>query len=393
MTRLRETSGQSTESSGHNRGMAVPSAPEPAAELGRPAAEHWSFPRGAAGIVVLLDFAAEQGVPSAEVVRGLGVDEAALHDPSTLVPAEAELGMLRNLAAALGSRDGVGIELGARYHVTAFGVLGFALMSSRTVAEAMSLALRFLDLSHIFTVPQVDVLGEEVLLALDTVDLPPDLERLLVERDLAAIHTVLGQLVPGGVPFTSVDLAFPAPARDDVYVRVLGVRPRFGAPRTVVRFDAEHLGRALPQASPHSLALAEQMCRDVVSHRRDRDGVTEQVRVRITQALARPATAGEPAGAGMPAVAAALSMSERTLRRRLAASGTRYQALLDEVRQALAEELLETGMLPVEDVAQRLGYAESSSFIHAFKRWRGETPVQYRDRVRRRPTAAPGSVR
>jgi AraC-like DNA-binding protein len=131
------------------------------------------------------------------------------------------------------------------------------------------------------------------------------------------------------------------------------------------------------------------MCRDVVSRRRGRDGITEQVRVRITQALARPASgAGGPADAGMPAVAAALSMSERTLRRRLAAAGTRYQVLLDEVRQALAEEMLETGMLSVEDVAQRLGYAESSSFIHAFKRWRGETPARFR----RRPTAGPGSA-
>lgn len=369
-------------------------------DLERPATSHWDFPRGAAGILVLLDFAAEQGVPRSVALRGLAVEESALHDPSTLVPAEVELGVLRNLADALGNRDGVGLELGARYHVTAFGVLGFALMSSRTVAEAMSLALRFLDLSHIFavphvTVPQVMGPGEEVALALDAVGLPPDLERLLVERDLAAIHTVLSQLVPGGVPFTSVELAFPAPERDDVHVRVLGVRPRFGAPRTVVRFGAEHLGRALPQASPHSLALAEQMCRDVVSRRRDRDGVTEQVRVRITQALARPASDTEgQAGASMPAVAAALSMSERTLRRRLAACGTRYQALLDEVRQALAEEMLRTGFLSVEDVAQRLGYAESSSFIHAFKRWRGETPAQYRrgGPLTRRPGAGAGSA-
>ena len=83
-------------------------------------------------------------------------------------------------------------------------------------------------------------------------------------------------------------------------------------------------------------------------------------------------------------------MSERTLRRRLADAGTGYQALLDEVRQALAEEMLDTGVLSVEDVAQRLGYAEASSFIHAFKRWRGMTPSQYR--LRRTRPAASGSA-
>jgi AraC-like DNA-binding protein len=32
---------------------------------------------------------------------------------------------------------------------------------------------------------------------------------------------------------------------------------------------------------------------------------------------------------------------------------------------------------PIEDVAARLGYAEASSFIHAFKRWKGVTPAAF----------------
>ena len=54
-----------------------------------------------------------------------------------MVPAAVELTVLRNLATALQGRTGLGLELGARYHVTAFGILGYALMSSRTVGEAM----------------------------------------------------------------------------------------------------------------------------------------------------------------------------------------------------------------------------------------------------------------
>jgi AraC-like DNA-binding protein len=79
----------------------------------------------------------------------------------------------------------------------------------------------------------------------------------------------------------------------------------------------------------------------------------------------------------MDSVARQLVMSPRTLRRRLEAEGTSYRALVDEVRQALAEEMLATGALTVEDVAIRLGYAEASSFIYAFKRWKGTTPAAY----------------
>ena len=65
------------------------------------------------------------------------------------------------------------------------------------------------------------------------------------------------------------------------------------------------------------------------------------------------------------------------LRRRLEEEGTSFRALLDEVRETHAEELLTRGAVPVEDVAFRLGYAEASSFIHAFKRWKGVTPTAF----------------
>jgi AraC-like DNA-binding protein len=71
-------------------------------------------------------------------------------------------------------------------------------------------------------------------------------------------------------------------------------------------------------------------------------------------------------------------MSSRTLRRRLDEEGTSFRSLLEEVRQALAEELLATGGLSLEEIAERLGYGEVSNFIHAFKRWKGVPPRQYR---------------
>ena len=34
----------------------------------------------------------------------------------------------------------------------------------------------------------------------------------------------------------------------------------------------------------------------------------------------------------------------------------------------------------VEEIAERLGYGEVSNFTHAFKRWKGLAPRQYRRR-------------
>lgn len=352
-----------------------PQAQRQVKSLERAARSHWDFPRGMAGLALLVSFAEDRGIPPRTLLAGTGVTLAALADPDAVVPARDELTALRNLVRALPDEPLLGLELGGRYHVTAFGILGYALMSSRTVRDAMVMTLRYLDLSHLFTSPQVEVTATEVVIRLETVDLPEELTRFLVERDLAAIHTVLAELVPGGIPFTEVRLAFPGPRPGRAYARLLGVAPELGTERTEVRFAVRHLDRPLRQGNPHTQAVAERMCRDVVARRRTRSGITEQVRVWITRNVAF--------GADMARAAAELSVSERTLRRRLSAEGTGFQALMDEVRQALAEEMLATEVLSVEDVALRLGYAEASSFIHAFRRWKGMTPAQYqRRRVR-----------
>ncbi len=141
--------------------------------LDRPATHHWEFPRSAAGLVLVLEFAEAHGVPTDVLLDGVELDSNLLREPSAVVPAAVELSLLGNLASALADEETPGLDLGRRYHLTAFGVLGYALMSSRTVAEAMDLALRFLDLSHAFTVPEVTVDGQEVAVTLRAVDLPP----------------------------------------------------------------------------------------------------------------------------------------------------------------------------------------------------------------------------
>jgi len=73
-----------------------------------------------------------------------------------------------------------------------------------------------------------------------------------------------------------------------------------------------------------------------------------------------------------------IGVSARTLRRRLEEKGARYGALLDEVRRKQAEELLARTGLSVEQIADSLGYAETASFTHAFKRWTGRSPRAFR---------------
>ncbi|HDY83103.1 MAG TPA: AraC family transcriptional regulator [Halieaceae bacterium] len=52
--------------------------------------------------------------------------------------------------------------------------------------------------------------------------------------------------------------------------------------------------------------------------------------------------------------------------------------MLTEVRYQLACEYLGTSSLPMEEISVLLGYSTPGNFSHAFKRWHGSSPRQYR---------------
>lgn len=302
----------------------------------------WDFTRGVAGLAVLVEYAEEHGVTARRALAGTGVTAADLADPAHEVTARQELEVVRNLhRAGLGGRTH-GIEVGRRYHVSVFGIAGYALLSSRTLLDAMNFALRHLDLTFAFASPRPRLAEGRVIVEVDPAGLPDELADFLAARDLVAVATVLGEIFLGELP-----------------VQLEVARGR-------LRFAESELSRPMPQANPATQALCAELCRDLARRRRDGRAVTQQVRVQLMQRLSV-----DPSAAG---VAAALAVSERTLRRRLASEGTSFQEQLDLVRADLADRLLRTGGLTVDDVAQRLGYAEASSFVQAHRRWHGIPP-------------------
>ncbi len=308
--------------------------------LREPAATDWSFPRAAAGVDLLVRYAAAHGVPTDRALAGTGL-RAERRGPDQMVTAAQELTVVRNLRRILGE---VGADVGRTYRPESFGVFGFALLGSRTVLDAMDVALRFIDLTYLFAIPRADVREERVVVSIDGSGLPADVRRFLVARDATAIRKVLDGLVPGGV----------------------GARLEVRDDSAVLTFGTSELDRPLPRDHPEARAQAAAICDDLVAVRRQRTGLAQDVRVLIAQQLS--------AGASAVTVAAALGMSERTLRRRLAEEGLGYQQLLDEVREPLAAAMLAGSSLPVQEIALRLGYSGATSFIAAHRRWTGRTP-------------------
>ena len=71
-------------------------------------------------------------------------------------------------------------------------------------------------------------------------------------------------------------------------------------------------------------------------------------------------------------------MHERTLNRRLHASGTTFMQQRDEVLYAMSRQLLDATSMPLTEIGLVLGYADAAAFTRAFVRWSGQAPGQWR---------------
>jgi len=83
----------------------------------------------------------------------------------------------------------------------------------------------------------------------------------------------------------------------------------------------------------------------------------------------------------LASTAAALRLHPRTLQRRLAADGQTHLALVDDVRRRLALKYIGDAGLSVNEIAYLLHFSDATVFVRAFKRWTGQSPLQYRQQA------------
>ena len=131
-------------------------------------------------------------------------------------------------------------------------------------------------------------------------------------------------------------------------------------------------------------------------HRRRRQGARERL-PRMRGGAGRGGRREHGAARGGPAgqrgrrrlsahgrVAARCGISARTLIRRLHDDGATFQQLLDAARKQRALWMLLHTAEPVEEIAARLGYVDTSNFSRTVRRWFGATPRELREAPDRR---------
>ena len=322
----------------------------------------------------LLEVLQQLGINSHPVCRAAEIPPGSTSCPGPQVGLSQYLAGVK-AALALPVPPDLGFLVGDQTHVLEHGVLGYAMVSSKSLEQSLERCLRYQRLHT--PLLRVSLFSENSRATLHV--RPGDTSRQLTPR----VYEYLVQQWLGGWKdwarlvgehtgfFSAVRLAYFAPSESvATYRQHLNCDVEFGCGRTAAVFPREWLTRELDFSNESVGQLCADQYRQVIRSVAEPD----EFQARLHRLLA----AHPGSIAGMEAMAARLNMSARTLRRRLAQEGTTYQQVVIDFRMAMAQRYLRETQLPANEIANLVGYSDTTNFYRTFRSVQGVTPRAYR---------------
>lgn len=313
--------------------------------------------------------ARRRGLDLDPLLHAAGIAPALLADPRARVTAEQAARMVRVLIAAT---DDEFMALGPYPSKRGtFAMMCHAAVHSSDLRSALLRATKFYELFPGTPRFKIRYHAGEARVELQIRGVR-DPDHFMCEGIMIIWHGFSSWLIGRRIPLLRMEFRYPRPPHSTEYDLVFGCRSHFGSKLTAATFDRKFLDMPVVRDQGALTDFLLHAPADLAAAPDYTTSAGESVR----RILAFASPARMPS---LEAVAAQLSTSPQTLRRRLAEEGTSFRQRKDELRRDIAIESLTEGPDTVEDIAERLGYADPSAFHRAFKRWTGTSPGSYRD--------------
>ena len=331
------------------------------------------------GLAALAAELGAEGVSVRDLFARTGVDAAQLEDAQARISHRQRLAIYRN-AKRLAKRSDIGLLAGARQRLSDYGIYGYAMVSSRTFGDALLFSLDHVTMAGP-AVRQISFRiegGTTAILRSHGLDALGDLLPFAAEFWRSSVTSLFSRVLESPFPTKRMIFPFSAPVHWRNYERLFNCPIDFDADRMEWHFDAKVLDMPCPNANPITAKICQQVCDVVMTKRPGESELVRRIRAACLNSPSRFPAAAE--------IASELGLSLRTFHRRLADNGLSYQFIVDEMRRSLATELLENTHMGIDQLAQRVGFADATSFRKAFKKWTNRSPSDFRHPERSQPS-------
>ncbi|MCA6060681.1 AraC family transcriptional regulator [Thalassolituus sp. ST750PaO-4] len=325
----------------------------------------------------LLDLVAGRGGDGLQMMQRSGLSPELIDTIDGQISWEQFSGALRESRNEI-NEPGLGLYLGSQLTITTHGLLGLAAMSSPTLGDAARLACQYVVTRTPLVSLRLEKKGMQVSLTIDELYALGDIRATFLETLTVTLLAVIDFVAGGQARVSQVNFAFQTPEYSSLYEAFFPCPVRFNQEQNQIILPAADLNIPSRLADIQVQRQAAQQCEQQLKQWQERQKLSGQIRMMLGRAKGR--------FPGFEQVADELSLSPRTLRRRLAEEGTSYQELLEIWRQEMAHQYLRTTNLSVQQISYLLGYNDPANFGRAFrKRNEGISPLRFRQQGQEAP--------
>ncbi|MEC7760645.1 MAG: helix-turn-helix domain-containing protein [Pseudomonadota bacterium] len=318
---------------------------------------------------LMYDFLAREGFDPERARRIAALDRDLFSPGVAAVPGRAEIAMQRALVDVTGYRPDLWLKLGQHYGIAAFGCLGLAMVTCANLNDYFALPFRRALNYNLCAGRPLRLDGETTGVELDTSEVPPEIHDFSLMLGLGAVIRLYGEFIGRPFPFAYIRLPVPEPDYDLPALK--GVPVSFGRKRMSFYWSEEASRLPFQNADP----LMHRMLVEHLQTYLESYAVANDLITRVTD-LIDADVANSPT---VETIANKLGMTPRTLQRRLSDHEQTFRGVFERVRRNRAVNLLLSTDLPITEIAQRTGFADLTSFEHAFRRWTGDPPRRFRE--------------
>jgi AraC-like DNA-binding protein len=196
------------------------------------------------------------------------------------------------------------------------------------------------------------------------------------ELMMKLIHGIASWLLGREIILHRVEFSFAKPRHVEDYAFLYPGAVHFDSGTTSIYFLYQDCEELFKREKHELWAFLNRAPGDWTFTAFHRGSLVAKAREYLEQNIAEPVTIQD--------LAQALHTSVRTLNRRFAEEGTRFQLVKDGLRRDIAVHRLANSNTSVAVLAFDLGFSDATGFCRAFKNWTGSSPSDYRKGTRQR---------
>lgn len=304
------------------------------------------------------------------LLKEVGLELESVEDPVLRIP-YTDMMVLAERAARMTKDDAFGLHVGEHVEQKEYGLVGYSVMTSATLGEALRTVARYVPIWTNVGTFQLDVDGSVATVRWSYANCSLPETRQDCEMTMATLARF--DLLSEGGDWRPREVWFqhkqPGDTRE--HARIFRAPVRFGMPMNALLLESEVLSLPLIHADArvHEVLTAE--AERVLARGSDEGSISQRVAAFVRNRL------GE-GDFSLGAASRHFGLGERTLQRRMKDESSSYRELINRARRELARHLLLSSDATPAEIAGALGFCEPSVFYRAFQKWYGMAPQAYR---------------